>query len=314
MSYQISRCLLVCVLFSWLLPVVGRAQINAEPGTVSGIGSATVKQKPVLVRMTVQLEGKGKTVKEAMNKLKDRREAAVLQLQSLGAKKESIVVSDPSLTAGESDQQRQMQRVMIQQMRASGRAPKAVATAKTVSISSTVTAEWPLTAKTPEELLTFADELQNKVEAADLAGLKEPKKLTPEETELQEELAQMSTQYGYDENQPKPGVPQFAYVARVSEQEREKALAEAFEKAKRQAEKLAAAAGAHLGNLSSINGTTSQANEATNYGMGNAYAMQMLMAQQRASNDEQGNEDEGLVAQPGMVTFQVMVTATFALK
>jgi predicted secreted protein len=61
-----------------------------------------------------------------------------------------------------------------------------------------------------------------------------------------------------------------------------------------------------------LSGTTSQANVDNGYGA-NAYAMQMMMQQMRGSSDGP-QEDEAIVAQPGMVTFHVMVNATFELK
>jgi len=281
-----------------------------EAGTVSGTGMVSVKQKPTLLRMTIQLQEKGKTVQESLAKLKDRRDAAVLQLQSLGAKKADIVASDPTLSAGKTDEEQQMQQMMMQQMRSRGRAPKALQLPKSVTTTSTLTVEWPLTMETNEELLLFADTLQDKIEAADLAGLKEPKKLTPEEEELQAEMEEAMSGYGgYGDNQPKPGEPSFVYVAKISEDERAKALAAAFDKAKTQAQGLAVAARAKLGKLSSLSGGASQSNDEA-YGYNN-YAMQMMMAQATNSGND---ENEAMVASPGMVTFQVIVTATFRLE
>lgn len=287
------------------------AQVGeAGSGTVSGMGMVSVKQKPTLLRMTIQLQEKGKTVEESLAKLKDRRDAAVLQLQGFGARKSDIVASDPTLSAGKTDEEQRMQQMMMQQMRARGRAPKALQLPKSVTTTSTLTVEWPLSVETNEELLLFANTLQDKIEAADLAGRNEPKKLTPEEEELQEEMQEMMSGYGgYGNNQPKPGEPNFLYVARISEDERDKALAAAFDKAKDQAQRLAAAAHANLGKLSSLSGGTSQSNEGE-YGY-NPYAVQMMRAAAATSGSD---EHEAMVASPGMITFQVIVNATFRLE
>ncbi|MDA1054310.1 MAG: SIMPL domain-containing protein [Planctomycetota bacterium] len=282
---------------------------EAGPGTVSGMGTVSVKQKPTLLRMTIQLQEKGKTVQESLAKLKDRRDAAVLQLQELGAKKDDIVASDPTLSAGQTEEEQQMQQMMMQQMRARGRAPRGLQVPKSVATSTTLTVEWPLTMETNEELLLFADTLQEKIKAADLAGLNEPKQLTPEEEELQAEMEETMSDYSYGSEQAKPGEPSFVYVARISEDERAKALAAAFDKAKAQAQRLAVAARAKLGALSSVSGGTSQSNDDA-YGY-NGYAVQMMMAQAASSSDD---ENEAMTASPGMVTFQVMVNAAFRLE
>ena len=119
----------------------------------------------------------------------------------------------------------------------------------------------------------------------------------------------MSGYSGYGNNQPKAGEPSFLYVARISEEERAQALAAAFDKAKAQAQGLAVAANATLGKLSSLSGGTSQANE-DEYGY-NRYAMQMMMA---AATNTGNDENEATVGSPGLVTFQVMVNATFRLE
>jgi uncharacterized protein YggE len=227
-----------------------------------------------------------------------------LQLQKLGADKATLVATESTLP-GESDESRQMQYMMMQQMRARGRVTKAPQTAKSVTVESTITAEWPLTMKTTDEMLAFVESVQSKVEAADLGGTKQPKKLTPEEEELQAEMAQ--TMMGYESGQQKPGVPAFAFVARLPAKERGEAQTMAFAKAKAQAQQLAAAAGSKLGKLSSLSGNATPSND--DYNSRNVYAMRMFMSQVAG-----GQEEEAIVPQPGMATFQVTVSATFRLE
>ena len=118
-----------------------------------------------------------------------------------------------------------------------------------------LTAQWPLAGNTTEKLLLAADAVREKIKAADLAGGKETPKLSPEEQELAEEMAaQASPNPGGDEEQVKPGEPRFLFVTRLSPQDRQAALADAFAKAKLQAAELAKAAGAGLGPLTGISG------------------------------------------------------------
>lgn len=309
MTREHFRCVATLVIVGLLSPATAWAQFGVtEPGTVSGMGVVTVKEKAALVRMTIQLQEKGKTVKEALAKLADRGNAALLQLQSLGAKKSAIVASEPTLVTQKTDEERQMEQMLMRQMRSRGRAPKALQKPKSVTVKSTLTAEWPLTMETNAELLIFANTLQEKIEAADLGGLKEPKKLTPEEEELQAEMEEMMSGYSsYGNGQPKPGEPSFFYVARISQEARAKALATAFDKAKAQAQGLAVAARAKLGKLSSLSGSSNQANDDYGYN----YAMRMAMM---GAADSGTDENEAMVASPGEVTFQVMVNATFELE
>jgi uncharacterized protein YggE len=268
---------------------------------------ARVEQKPTLLRMTIQLQEKAATVKEALAKLTDRRDAAILQLESLGAEKAAVTVSEFSLAA-QSEQERQMQRMMMQQMRSRGRVPKGLSIPKSVTLVSTLTAEWPLTMASTEELLEFSKSLQDKIRAADLAGVHEPKKLTPEEEEVQEEMREMMSDYG--EGQPDPGEPVFLYVAKLSDADREKAMASAFAMAQAEAQRLAQAAGAKLGSLSALSGGTSQLGDARTSDY-EAYAMRMALGQAAGASM---NEHEAVTPEPGMIKFQVMVNASFRLE
>ncbi len=72
----------------------GGAAGEAEAGTVSGLGMVSVKQKPTLLRMTIQLQEKGKTVQESLAKLKDRHDAAVLQRSHGGIARDGYLSSD----------------------------------------------------------------------------------------------------------------------------------------------------------------------------------------------------------------------------
>jgi len=57
---------------------------TSDKGTVSGLGTVVLKRKPELLRIKVDLIAQGKTMKEALASLKDRREAAQAQLALWG--------------------------------------------------------------------------------------------------------------------------------------------------------------------------------------------------------------------------------------
>jgi len=212
-----------------------------------------------------------------------------------------------------------MEMMMAQRMRGGRRpAAKKEEVKPPVSVSTTLSAHWPLKAVSGEQLLIAATALQDKIKAADLAGMKEQSKLSPEEQELADELAAEQTgMYSGDET-PKPGEPLFMFVASISADERDKLLAEGFKKAKDHAGRLAKAAGAELGLLRTLGDNELDASDEalmndpfagsnSNYRM-----MQMMRASRGGLSPEELSEAVG--SQPGKVIYRVMVTASFDLK
>ncbi len=113
-----------------------------------------------------------------------------------------------------------------------------------------LTAERPLEADTPEQLLLRAETIRERVKEAKLAGDDPEEELSPEEREMLEEMTMMMGRYG--EPQRQPGEPIFFFVARLSPAEREQAMADAFAKAQANAQSLAKAAGMEIGILEGV--------------------------------------------------------------
>ena len=90
-----SAGLLVLLLSPGVLP----AQSPAA-GTVSGTGTAEIRRQPETLRVQFEVQARGKTLREALDKLKARREEVRSALVGLGARKEAVVFGDPGL-AGE---------------------------------------------------------------------------------------------------------------------------------------------------------------------------------------------------------------------
>jgi uncharacterized protein YggE len=291
-----------------VLGLIGGASIAKAQTTpsVTSTGTAKIEQMPTIVRMHIQLSGKGKAVREALAGLKDRREAATVNLEALGARKESIKVGEPTIGAATDERSRQME-MMIRQRMAGRQRGKKPEVKKPVTVTATMTAEWVLPSGSPEDLLVAAHELQEKIKAADLAGMKEAEKLSAEEEELAEEMSQVDT-YGGEEA-AKPGEPAFQYVVRITDDQHKKLVAEAFTKARDQAASLARAAGSQLGALQQLQShETESMHETEIYSrMGYRYASSPYVPQ--------ANEDvrEAVGDAPGKVTYQVMINASFGL-
>jgi lysophospholipase L1-like esterase len=271
----------------------------------------------------MQLLAKGKTLADALAKLKERQEAAAVQLETLKADKKSIVFGAPSLSNDQSSRKRQIQAMVIAQMRARGKkVPKGLLTPQTVTVSATLTAQWPLGAESHEKLLLLSQGIEEKIKAADLAGSKEAEKLSPEEEEFEEEASQMANQSG--EEAQRPGQPQFMFVAELPKQERQKAMAAAFAKAKERAAELAKAADVELGPLVGLTGNCfAQSNIGDNpyaryAALAEAENGQFSPAIPQFGADTDGDPsvekpDEALGADPSDLKFHCNVAAVFQL-
>lgn len=314
---RLTSTLAVVALTLVALPGGARAQFgSANSGTVSGTGTVSIERAPQTMRMTVVVSAKGSDLKEALASLKDRLDAAKAQLATLGAEKTSVKTEAAKVAAEDSNRRRQVEMMMAQRLRAGGRRPtKKSETKPPVSVTSSLTAEWALKG-TGEELLVAATALQEKIKAADLAGSKEEAALSPEEQELADELGveAMSMMYGGEE-QAKPGEPMFVFVSPISEADREKAMAEGFQKAKSRAARLAKVAGAELGALRALNESETSASDDDPYsGYAQRYQMQMMQMMSAAGGGDTEEQSEAIGSQPTKVVYRVAVTASFDLK
>jgi hypothetical protein len=282
---------------------------------VTGNGTVEIKKRPEIMRVQVEVVIRGKDLKDALTKLKARKEALGKQLADLGAVKDTAEFSDASVTSTVSDRQRQMERMMI------GRSIRAPVPDKSdvvkpkqpdpVFVASTLRADWPLKGSSAEEMLLVTHALQEKIKGADLGGLKQQEK-TPQEEEIEEEMRAQGGRYGREE-EPKRGEPAFLFVCKISEAERDQALAEAFGKAKKEAGRYARAAGAQLGALQNL-GSQIQNSSAYDGGFNDSPYYQPRM---RRSQEEWGDPNdpggEAIGSQPTRVTCRISVFASFAV-
>jgi uncharacterized protein YggE len=289
------------------------------PGSVAGTGTAELQRLPEIMKLRIVITSKGRDVTEALTGLKDRVTAAKTQLATLGADKDKISTDEPQIAAENNDRRRQMEMMMAQRMRGGRRlAAKKEEVKPPVSVSTTLSAQWPLKGTASEQLLISTTALQEKIKAADLSGMKEQTKLSAEEQELADELAAEQMSMFSDDGTPKPGEPMFLFIAPISAAERDKLLADGFKKAKERAARLAKAAGAELGALRSLSDNEVDASDEMlvngPYG-GNTSAyrmMQMMRGGRMGAAQEELSEAVG--SQPSKVVYRVMVTASFELK
>jgi uncharacterized protein YggE len=328
---MIAKCGLVAgvaIAFIWGAVDAARASAEVEPqsattemGTVSGAGTVVLNRKPELMRMRVDVVAQGKSMKEALANLNDRRQAIKTQLAKLGSVKESVIFGSPHIDTTVLQARQQMAMMIMARM--GNRSKKsAKKTATPAVISARLTAEWPLKGENPDELLVEVSQLQEAINAADLAGKKELEKLSGEDEEMSQELAGMQANMGGDPSQAQPGTPTFTLVSKITPQDHSRALADAFQKAKTHAQETARAAGAELGALRQI-GSTAQAGGDSGDGenpdqaysrSARAYLRMMGMGDAGGQPGEAANPLEATGTQPGDVAFHVTVNASFELK
>jgi hypothetical protein len=283
-------------------------------GTVTATGTAVLKRQPELMRVQVEVQAKGKDLKEALTKLKVRRETARSQLAMLKSVPGSIEFGEAAVTVGKTERQRQLELMIMQRLRTGPeKKPAPIKQNLPVIVASTLKVDLPLTAADPDELLLAASELQEQVKALDLGGLKELQKMSPEEEEvakgLKEFLHDPATLGG------QPGEPTFLFVSKISEDDRAKIMAEAFDQARQEAARLAKAAGAELGPLTRLHNPmadlTVDQNEVPN---ADSLLRKLLGVRTSPTADSAPSPNEAVGKQPEKVTYRVTVTASFLLK
>lgn len=304
MNTPIVRSVCGLVTLFGLFPAVARGDGD---GVVQGNGSVEIKRSAEILRVQVEVLAKGKDLKEALAKLKDRKEAALAQLVNLGVPKQAVEFTTASASA-EADGGRSSSPYEMMLRDRISRAPKK-APAKDdaqppVLVSATLKADVPLKADGPEELLLVCQAVQEKLQKADLGGLKELAKGSPQEEEAAEEDGMLRLS-GRGDNGPRRGEPTFIYVAKLSNDEHHKALTQAFGRARQDAERLARAAGLELGPLKNLGGSAVSENRYS--GRSRYYEQESL-----GGSDEWRGEVLGL--QPTSISLRITVTTAFALK
>jgi hypothetical protein len=285
-------------------------------GTVTGHGSVELKRQPQFLRVQVDVLARGKDITEALAKLRQRRQAAQKHLEQLGVAANAVEFGKPAIVTERNNQQRQMFMMRQMQLQMQGKKAAKPKEPPPVIVSCSLKADVRLTAPDTEELLITAHTLEERIKLADIGGTKELKAASPQDEEMEQEEAMAMMNYG-DPDAPKRGEPIFVYVSKVSEDEQQKARAEAFQKARREATQLAKAAGVDLGPLAHLDDNSANAynEDGFNFDGNYAYRVQQILGYTRSSlggADSRTGEAVGL--QPGKVSYRIALSASFELR
>lgn len=302
---------MISLLSFFILPLHGYCQTTND-GQVSASGTAEIKHAAELLRVQVDLTGKGKDMKEALAKLKERKEVALAQLINLGADKANVTFSEPSIVSEKNDRQRQIEMMMMQRRGGAKKPDPKNKQADPIVVSVSMKADVPLKAGSAEDLLQLGHTLQEKIKAADLGGLKESEKLNPKDEEIAEEMQEMNRMMA-EGGEARRGEPSFMYVSKITPAEHDKALKDAFAKASAQATRLAGAAGVELGSLHSLqsNLLPSSAEYMNEY---YARAGRMMIRDSDRDVDDKDDKSEAVGMNPAKVSLKVSVNAAFTIK
>lgn len=273
---------------------------------IQASGMATIERPSEVMRMQVEILAKSaKDLPDAMAKLKSRRAKVEKTLESLGADKKSISFGELRIDESQDENHRRMEMMVHQRLAQRGKKPAKEVVTKPVRVAMRLTVEWPLKDADAASQLMESKKLQDAIKAADLAGLKETEEQTAEESEVAEEMEEPMNNWG-GQNQAKPGEPQFRFFAKIPAADREKAMAEAFRRARVEAEQLAKAADVGLGRLQSLQATSSPDPE--DFEGYRPYGFQYR------GRPSETDGDEATGPKPGILKLRVGISASFAIK
>lgn len=297
-----------CVAFICVagLPLVAHAD------GISASGASEIARPATTLRMQVDITAEGKTIQDALAGLKAKREALKAQLGQLGSSPDSVSFTSLRLFTDQSEQARRME--MMMQARMNGGKPAKAKQEEKVTVAITAKAEWALKGD-PDELLIQSYDLKKKLEASlkskPAAGAA-PTTNAAEEEEAAEEAA--TPPMGYDSGEVKPGTPVFLYVAKISRDERDKALADAMNKAREQATQTAKAAGVQLGALTQLSQQSRPSSSGSEYGYGPGMSRMMYQMMNGEAMLEGGTSEEAIGTDISSVKLVVTVSAVWSVK
>ncbi len=275
-------------------------------------GIATKSAKPEFLRMTLTIVSKGSNTQAAIESIKDRKKKAAIKLEKLEANEDSINFSPINMgtqSGGPSIQQMKM--MMRNNFGDSEAANKLMSVEPPVTVSVQVTADWKMPEGEEEDLLLAIQELKDRIIESDVAGIKEPDKLTAEQQELDAELSQSMDRYS-SSDETKPGEPNFTFGRRFSPAEWDELMKQAFADAKAKAGKLAAAAAKELGPLSML---TSHDSFSEDY---NPYSDYGPYGYNRSRSPQKTKDKEGVLTilstDPKEVKLESTINAAFGLR
>jgi len=275
---------------------------------ISVDGYAESSKQADVMRMSVTIEAQGSDLSSAMESLLEKKKKTTIKIEKLEPVEGSIKFDDVE-TGGGGDTSQMMQ----QMKRRFGNDPRMAKMMKVkppVKLNLTLTADWKLETAESSELMLACDTLKQKISETDFAGQSEDK-LSPEQSELAEEMAEMMNEYGGGDSSTPAGTPTFYYVRVVSAELQAELLGKAFDDAKEKATRLATATKSKLGKLKQLSSDESGSGSSGRYD--EYYGYRQAPAMPAGEKHEDGSL-ESVSQSPDKASYSVSVSATFGIE
>ena len=282
-----------------------------DEGTLSASRSVSIEKPPEIMRLKMQISASGPDLKHALAKLKHKRESAVRKLRELGVTEQAIKIEGPKL--GVDPLEAATRRVgPISGLKEESDTPSREKAPPKTHVALLLQADWVLKISDDESLLSIAQEIQDKVRQADLAGLGEEEP-TEEEKERIAENKDRLVHYSSSSDQIPTGEPLFGFICRITEADRAALIKTAFAKAKADVEKLALAASVQLGSPARLSvhgvGSDDDWKHKFSYAGPDGYEQRQRV---RALLPED-TEEEAVSEEPGRIKFNMEVTVEYLI-
>jgi uncharacterized protein YggE len=232
--------LIAAMLLGLVTATLGNAQ------EISVRGTSTSKLVPTVMRMRIILEEKEKSASAAVEKLVERRDAAIARLKKLGAISDGVSSTRPSFSHANQADQDGIQRAMVVQLRGQPQPDPEPIT----RVQCVVEASWRIDDDDADEAFRYIAELQEAIRLSDLGGINEYQQVSPTSTtRVRVSSSRMVV----------TRTPMYGYVAQLDAMTRQSGMKAAFEEAETQARELAIASGRELGELLTVSSTRPRA-------------------------------------------------------
>ena len=219
-------------------------------------------------------------------------------METLKADKKSIVFGAPACPTRNRREKRQIETMVMAQMRSRGKKPpKGLQTPQTVTVTSTLTAQWPIAADSHEKLLLTAQDIQDEDQGR-RSGRQQRGGKTLARGRRIRGRSRARRPINPATRGPADRQPQFVFVAVLPKAGPPEGHDRGVAKAKEQAAELAKAAGVELGPLVGLaGGCTGQVNMGEENQYGGMYPGRRMFLQQ-AAEDVAGKPDESVGTDP----------------
>lgn len=230
-----------------VLMLILLAPLGTHAQEIQVVGTSDHQFAPTRMRMQIVLEEQGKTASAAVDKIVDRRKAALEQLKNLGA--EATTVSKLRFPVGSNANTAEaMARAMALQalQLRGGAAPKPPELV--TKVHCTISADWNLGDEDDaDEQFRYVAELQEALRVADLGGAEE----------YDAAPVDRNTRIRISSATPTTPVrtPQFAYIVKLDDETHAEALKLAVADAAKDGERIATAASTKLAKMKSLAAT-----------------------------------------------------------